>query len=122
MTLTQIQELNEGFQTKAVQLSELIPSSGLVQATSMLMRSARQIHEGFQKLLKASSEAAFNKTIDKMEDEMDEVVYILDQLEIANKKQKISLIDEFLKEGYGLMSVYSKCCDYVIEQRVSKEE
>lgn len=122
MTLTQIQELNEGFQKKAVQLSELIPSSGLVQATSMLLRSARHIHDCFNKLLNAPSEEVFNKTIDTMEDEMDEVVYILDQLEIANKKQQISLIEDFLKEGYGLMSVYSKCCDYAIENRVSKEE
>ena len=122
MTLTQIQELNEGFQKRAVQLSELIPSSGLVQATSMLLRSARQIHECFHKLLNASSEAVFHKTMDTMEEEMDEVVYILDQLEMANKKQQISLIEDFLKEGYGLMSVYSKCCDYIIEQKVSKEE
>ena len=122
MTLTEINELNEGFQKKAVQLSELLPTGGLVQATSMLIRSARTIDEYFTKLLSAKVEATFNQLLDKMEDEMDEVVFILDQLEIANKKQQISLIEDFLKEGYGLMSVYSKCCDYVIEKKVPKEE
>ena len=122
MTLTQIKELNESFQKKAVQLSELLPTGGLVQATSMLIRSARTINECFAKLLAAKDEAVFNQLLDKMEDEMDEVVFILDQLEIANKKQQLSLVEDFLKEGYELMSVYSKCCDYVIEKKVSKEE
>ena len=53
---------------------------------------------------------------------MDEVVYILDQLEIANKKQQVSLIEDFLKEGYGLMSVYSKCYDCIIDKTLAKEE
>lgn len=122
MTLTQIQELNEGFQKRAVQLSELVPSGSLVQATSMLIRSARQINDHFVMMLKATNERQFNEMMDKMEEEMDEVVFILDQLEMANKKQQISLIDDFLKEGYGLMSVYSKCCDYIIEKKVPKEE
>jgi len=122
MTLNQIQELNEGFQKRAVQLSELLPSGSLVQATSMLIRSAREIDEYFVKLLKVGSEAQFNTLMDKIEEEMDEVVFILDQLEIANKKQKIALVEDFLKEGYGLMSVYSKCCDYIIDKKVAKEE
>ncbi|MBC6426412.1 MAG: hypothetical protein GDA51_08095 [Ekhidna sp.] len=122
MTLTQIQELNESFQKRSVQLSELIPSSGMVQVTSVLLRSSRQIHKAFVRLLNVSSEEQFNKTIDIMEEEIDEVVYTLDQLEIANKKQQISLVEDFLKEGYRLMSVYSKCCDYIIERKVAGEE
>ncbi|GAB4231378.1 MAG: hypothetical protein Tsb0034_03700 [Ekhidna sp.] len=122
MTLTQIQELNEGFQKRAVQLSELIPSGGLVSATASIIRSVRTIHDEFLKILSAKEETQFTKIMGALEDEMDEVIFILDQLEIANKKQQISLIEDFLKEGYGLMSVYSKCCDYVIEQKVKQEE
>jgi len=122
MTLEQIQHLNEKFQKQSVQLSELIPTGSLVQATSMLIRSARQIHEDFIKLLQAKSEEQFNKVMERMETEMDDVVFILDQLEIANKSQQISLIADFLKEGFDLMSIYSKCIDQVIDKKVYKEE
>ena len=122
MTLEQIQQLNEKFQKQAVQLSELIPSGSLVQATSMLIRSSREIHEDFIKLLKARTESQFNQLMQRMEDEMDDVIFILDQLELANKQQKISLIEDFLKEGYELMSIYSKCFDQIIDKKVYKEE
>lgn len=122
MTVTQIHELNEKFQKSAVQLSELIPSGTLVQATSMLIRSARKIDEQFLRLLKAPSEMVFNQIMDKLEDETDEVLFILDQLEIANKKQKISLINDFLKDGYDLISIYSKCFDVIIDRKVKDEE
>ena len=122
MTLKQILQLNEKFQKQAVQLSELIPNGTLVQATSMLIRSAREIHQGFLQLLKSKSENSFNHIANKMEEEMDEVVFILDQLELANKKQQISLIQDFLKEGYDLMSIYSKCVDQIIDQKVYREE
>lgn len=122
MTVEQIQQLNEKFQKQAVQLSELIPSGSLVQASSMLIRSSREIHEDFIRLLKSKGEEQFNKVMSRMEDEMDEVVFILDQLEIANKKQQISLIQDFLKEGYGLMSIYSRCFDQIIDKKVYKEE
>lgn len=122
MTLEQIQQLNEKFQKQAVQLSELIPNGTLVQATSMLIRSSREIHQDFLRLLKLNSETKFNQVANRMEEEMDEVVFILDQLEIANKKQQISLIQDFLKEGYVLMSIYSKCFDQVIDKKVYKEE
>ena len=122
MTVTQIQEMNEKFQKSAVQLSELIPSGTLVQATSMLIRSARKIDEYFAKLLASSSEGQFHQAMDVLEDETDEVLFILDQLEIANKKQKISLINDFLKEGFNLISVYSKCFDHLIDKKVKEEE
>ena len=122
MTATQIHELNEKFQKSAVQLSELMPGGSLVQATSMVLRSTRLIDEQFSKVLSASSELRFNQAIDKMEEEMDDVLFVLDQMEIANKKQQISLINDFLKEGYDLISVYSKCLDFIIDQKVEKEE
>ena len=122
MTVTQIHEMNEKFQKSAVQLSELIPSGTLVQATSMLIRSARKIDEHFSKLIAANSETKFHSAMDVLEDETDEVLFILDQLEIANKKQKISLINDFLKEGFNLISVYSKCFDHIIDQKVKEGE
>ncbi|WP_420577746.1 hypothetical protein [Ekhidna sp.] len=122
MTVTQIHELNEKFQKGAVQLSELIPSGTLVQATSMLIRSMRKIDDQFLKLLKAPSEMIFNQIMGQLEDETDEVLFILDQLELANKKQKISLINDFLKDGYDLMSIYSKCFDVIIDGKVKEEE
>ncbi|WP_420316076.1 hypothetical protein [Ekhidna sp.] len=122
MTVTQIHELNEKFQKSSVQLSELIPSGTLVQATSMLIRCARKIDDLFLKLLKAPSEMVFNQILGRLEDETDEVLFILDQLEMANKKQKISLINDFLKDGYDLMSIYSKCFDAIIDKKVKDEE
>ena len=88
----------------------------------MLIRSSREIHENFMKLLQARSEGQFNKLMQLLEDEMDDVIFILDQLELANKQQKISLIEDFLKEGYELMSIYSKCFDQIIDKKVHKEE
>ncbi len=122
MTVTEIHELNEKFQKSAVQLSELIPSGSLVQATSMLIRCARKIDDKFSKLLAAETEAKFGQIMSILEDESDEVLFILDQLEIANKKQQISLINDFLKEGYDLISLYSKCFDYIIDKKVKEEE
>ncbi|MEQ8903908.1 hypothetical protein [Ekhidna sp.] len=122
MTVTEIHELNEKFQKGAVQLSELIPTGTLVQATSMLIRSARKIDDQFLKLLKAPSHSVFNKIMGLLEDETDEILFILDQLELANKKQKISLIDDFVKEGYDLMAIYSRCFDLIIGKKVKEEE
>ncbi|MEM7298627.1 MAG: hypothetical protein AAF391_10225 [Bacteroidota bacterium] len=122
MTATQIHEINEKFQKSAVQLSELIPSGTYVQAFTMLIRSSRMIDEQFMKLISAPSEMKFHQILDKMEEDMDEVLFILDQIEIANKKQEISLISDFLKEGYNLISIYSKCVDFIIEQKVPREE
>lgn len=122
MTVTEIHELNEKFQKGAVQLSELIPSGALVQATSMLIRCARKIDDQFSKLLAAKSETKFGLIMSMLEDETDEVLFILDQLEIANKKQQISLLNDFLKEGYNLIALYSKCFDFIIEKKIKEEE
>lgn len=122
MTVTEIHELNEKFQKSAVQLSELIPSGSLVQATSMLIRCARKIDDQFSKLLAANTETKFGQVMSMLEDETDEVLFILDQLEIANKKQQISIINDFLKEGYDLIALYSKCFDYIIDKKIKEEE
>lgn len=122
MTLTQINELNMKFQNSAVQLSELIPTGGFRDAISIVMRSSRMIHEQFLKLIKVSDELNFNQLMDKLEEELDEVIFILDQLELANKKRDLSVVNDFLEEGYSLLSIYSKGIDYVIEQRVKNDQ
>lgn len=121
MTLQQLKEQNERFQKSAVQLSELIPSSGLANATSMIIRSAQKLNVLMEKLLRAPSEVAFNQVMDRLEEEIDEIIFVLDQLGNANKKQQIKLINDFLKQGYDLLSVYSKCLDSIIDRYVEKE-
>lgn len=122
MTINELEELNEKFQKSAVQLSELMPSSGLANATSLIIRSAQIINKEMRRLVHVASEISFNRIMDKMEEEVDEVLFVLDQLGNANKKQQISLINDFLKEGYELLSVYSRVFDSIIEQRIEKEE
>jgi len=122
MTIKELQGLNEKFQNSAIQLSELVPASALVDATSSMIRSARKIDRGMQKLLIVNNEDQFNKTLDRIEEDMDEILFILDQLTNANKKQNILLINDFLKEGYTLLSVYSRCFDLIIDQYVDKED
>lgn len=122
MTLEQINQLNEKFQKQAVLISELMPSGRLVEPASMIIRCARQIQKDFIDLLNVRQQYKFKALAGKMEDEMDDIIYVLDQLESANSKRKISIIDDFLKEGYGLMSIYSKCFDQVMEARAIKED
>lgn len=122
MTVLELHNINEKFQKSAVMLSELIPSGGLTNATSAVIRSARKIDAQFAKLLSAPSEMKFNMIMDKLEEEMDEVMFILDRLEEANKKRQIALIKDFLKEGYDLLSLYSRCFDSIIDKKVYKEE
>lgn len=122
MTIADIYDLNEKFQKGAVQLSELIPSSGLTEATSLIIRSSRRIHSFLEKMLQAETEISFGKAIEKVEEHMDEIIFVLDQLDIANKKQEIRLIGDFLKEGYDLLSIYSACVDQVIKEKVASEE
>jgi hypothetical protein len=122
MTVLDLHNTNEKFQKSAVTLSELIPSGGLTNATSAVIRSSRKIDFQFAKLLAAPSEMKFNMIMDKLEEEMDEVMFILDRLEEANKKRGIVLIKDFLKEGYDLLSLYSRCFDSIIDKKVYKEE
>lgn len=122
MTVLELHNINEKFQKSAVMLSELIPSGGLTNATSAVIRSTRKIDAQFAKLLAAPSEMKFNMIMDKLEEEMDEVMFVLDRLDEANKKRQIALIKDFLKEGYDLLSLYSRCFDSIIDRKVYKEE
>ena len=58
----------------------------------------------------------------RIEEEIDESVFILDRVEQQNRKYKLKVIENFLKEGYDLLSIYSLCCDHIISKRVNKDE
>ena len=122
MTVADLHALNEKFQKAAVQLSELIPTGGLTEATSLIIRSSRRIHTHLEKMLAATTESQFGKAIEKVEEHLDEILFILDQLDVANRAEKISLITDFLKQGYDLLSMYSACVDQVIKQKIKIEE
>lgn len=122
MTIEELKGQNEKFQKAAVQISELIPSGGLTNATSLIIRSARRIQSYLEKLTHAETDVQFSKSIDYMENHMDEVIFILDQLDIANRKQELSLINDFLKQGYDLLSIYSMWVDEIIKTRMHSEE
>ena len=120
MTLTQLQNLNVAYQKQAEQVAELFP--GLLGGMTAIIRSAKRIDERFKLLISAKSEIQFHNLMNKIEEEMDEIIFILDRLDEANTERKITKISDFLMEGYELLSVYSKCCDIVIGKRVVKED
>ncbi|MEM6829116.1 MAG: hypothetical protein AAGA66_04165 [Bacteroidota bacterium] len=122
MTIKELNESNEQFQIAAVQISELIPSGGLTNATSLIIRSARRIQSYLEKLMLAKTDVQFGKTVSSMENHMDEIIFMLDQLDISNRSRKISLINDFLKQGYDLLSIYSMWIDQIIKQRMHSEE
>ncbi len=90
--------------------------------TSDLMRSLRRIDTIFPKLLEAKTEVRFGVVLDKMEEEMDEVIYALDRLSEIYKQRKYQPLGDFVQFGYDLMSIYSMGCDKIISLRVKEEE
>ncbi len=122
MTLQDLQKRNEHFQRRAAELVDLMPTGGLLDVTTALIRSARLIDKYLTKLLQATSEDVFSKTMGLIEEEIDESVYILDRIDMKNRKYKLKVLDNFLMEAYDLLSVYSLCCDYVVSKRINKSE
>lgn len=122
MTVEDLHRLNVKFQKGAVQLSELIPSGGLTEATSIIIRSSQMLHTYLGKLIQAETEQQLGNAIERVEDNLDEIIFILDQLDIANKKNQIRIIEDFLKEGYDLLSMYSACVNQVMNEKIPNEE
>lgn len=120
MTLIELQNLNTNYQKQAHHIAELFP--GLLDGMSVIIRAAKRIDQRFKKLLEAKSEIQFHSVMGSLEEEMDEIVFILDRLDEANNGRKINQISDFLMEGYELLSVYSKCCDIIIGKRVTEDE
>ncbi|MEQ8474517.1 MAG: hypothetical protein RIC35_25185 [Marinoscillum sp.] len=122
MTLEQLTKLNEKFQDKASQLADLLPGSNLLAYSSGIIRSARNLDKNLSKILAAKSQVSFYTQMDAMEEEMDELIYMIDKLDDANRKKNISTIIDFVKRGYELLSLYSICCDQILERKTKKQD
>ncbi|MEQ8550767.1 MAG: hypothetical protein RIC03_22825 [Cyclobacteriaceae bacterium] len=122
MTLDQIHRLNGKFQHKTAQISELMPGGNLVEFASVLIRNSRRMDTVFTKMLAVQTQSGLGRAMARMEEEMDEIIFMLDQMDLANKKRNIKLITELVKEGYELLSIYSICCDQLLEKRLKREE
>jgi hypothetical protein len=121
MNLNQLEEKNKKFQDAAVRITELIPGENLVKWSSVMIRSSQRISKIFPNLLNSISEIRFNSVMEKLEEEMDEIVFALDRLTEINKKYKVNTLEQFIKYGFDMLSVYSWACDKIIEKRVSEE-
>lgn len=122
MTIEQLHHLNEKFQQKAAEIAELLPGGNLMEFSSVLIRNAKRMDTVFGKLLTVQSEKNLGRAMTRMEEEMDEIIFMLDQMDMANRQRKIGLINDLVKRGYELLSIYSIGCDQLLEKRLRKEE
>ena len=56
-----------------------------------------------------------------MEEELDDIVFGLDELAILNTRKKVPQLEDFIKFGYDLLQVYSLACDSIIAKRTHQE-
>ena len=122
MTIEQLSQQNEKFQQRAAEIAELVPGSNLLEYSSILIRSSKKLDRILKNLLQANTEARFFQQVDAMEEEMDEIIWFLDQMDLENRKSKLGTINDFVKKGYELLSIYSLSCDRIIERRTKKED
>ncbi|RED92443.1 hypothetical protein [Marinoscillum furvescens] len=117
MTLQELSRLNEKFQQKASEMVDLIPGSNLMAFSSAIIRTAQKLDRVLNKVLGAKTEVSFYTQVDALEEEMDELIFMMDKLDDANRKRNIPILIDFVKRGYELLSLYSICCDQIIEQK-----
>lgn len=122
MTLEQLTQRNEKFQVIASQMAELLPGSNLLNFSTSLIRCAKKLDNVLKKVLSAKTDMSFYNQLDLLEEEIDELVYMMDRLEEANRKQSIPVITDVIKKGYELVSLYSLCCDQILEKRTQKQD
>jgi len=122
MTIQDIQRRNEHFQKKTIELVELLPGSGFLEVSTALIRSIRLIDKYLIKSLQVQSAAQFSHLMGRIEEELDEAVYILDRIDKTNRSYKMKVVENFLKEGYDLLSIYSLCCDQLIGKKLRVDE
>lgn len=122
MTLQHLSDINEKFQLKASEIAELLPGSNLLSFSSSIIRSSRKMDATLQKIMAAKSVMTFYTQMDALEDEMDELIYLLDKLDVANKVSKITTLTDFVKRGYEMLSLYSICCDQILEKKAKKQD
>ena len=122
MTIKDIQNRNQKFQSKATDLLDLILGNGFLETLSAIIRSLKLIDKYLIRLIKSQSEVEFEGIMDLIEHELDDAVYILDRIERQNRTYKLQIIDSFLREGYDLLSSYFICCDQLIERKINESE
>lgn len=122
MTLDDLTKRNEKFQQKATELVELLPGSNLLSFSSAIIRSSKKIDKTLHQVLAAKSQTSFYTKVDALEEDMDELIFMLDRLDDANRSRKILAINDFVKRGYELLSLYSMCSDQIMERRMSKQD
>ncbi len=122
MTLDDLTARNQKFQKEAAQITELIHHSIVLDNCSLLIRSAKRLDNYFRKVLAAKTELQFNTLMGSIEDETDEIIYMLDQLTAFDKKNDSKAMVDIVKQGFDILSIYALACDKVIESRVSKED
>lgn len=122
MTLEELYHRNEKFQQKATELVDLLPGNNLLTFSTTLIRSAKKMDTILRRVLSAKSEANFYQQMEILEEEMDEIIYLLDKLDTATRGQNIGVITDFVKRGYELLSLYSLCCDQILEKKTKKED
>lgn len=122
MTLEQLYHRNEKFQQRATELVDLLPGSNLLAFSSSMIRSAKKLDLILRKVISAKKESAFYQQIESLEEEMDEVIYLLDRLDVATRGRNMDMITDFIKTGYELLSLYSLCCDQLLERKSKKHE
>lgn len=119
MTVEQIEEMNKKFQDRALSLSELIPQREVLEFSSLLKRKSGAIHTSFQKMIHAQEETRFWECLESTEEIMDDLVYELDRLHDLNCLMKIKTLEDFIKFGYDLLSVYSMASDQLVKHKAN---
>jgi hypothetical protein len=122
MKLQDLQKRNLSYQKKAGDLVDLIPGGGFLEISTALIRSVRLIDKHLIRSLQAPNEIQFGHIMGQIEEELDESVFMLDRIDKQNRNLKMKALDDLLKEGYDLLSIYSICCDQLIGKRMHKDE
>jgi len=122
MTIDELRHLNKKFQDKAAAIPEMLPMSDLIEYSSVLIRRSVRLERVFHKLLAAKEEFQVTSAMSAAEHEMDEIIYLLDRLDNANRKKNYQPITDFVKYGFELLSFYSICCDQVLEEKIKETD
>lgn len=121
MKLEEIERKNERFRQAAGRINELLPAENLISLCSLMIRSSKKVDQLLQGILQSTKKVQFYRYMDKMEEELDDIVFGLDQLAIVNTDKKVPQLEEFIKYGYDLLQIYSLACDSIIEKRTRQE-
>ncbi|MFZ9046577.1 MAG: hypothetical protein ACO2ZZ_11980 [Cyclobacteriaceae bacterium] len=121
MKLEELERKNEKFRQAAGRIDELLPGENLISLCSLMIRSSKRVDQLLQIILQSSKKVQFYKYMDRMEEELDDIVFGLDELAILNTRKKVPQLEDFIKFGYDLLQVYSLACDSIIAKRTHQE-